>query len=56
MLCRQVTQIQNRIFEVKGEKVMLDFDLAKLYNVETRVFNQAIKRNLDSFSETSCFG
>jgi hypothetical protein len=37
--------IQNRIYEVNGTKVMLDFDLATLYEVETRVLNQAIKRN-----------
>lgn len=41
--------IQQKIFEIRGEKVMLDFDLAKLYGVETRIFNQAIKRNKDSF-------
>ena len=41
--------IQNKIYEVNGIKIMLDFDLAELYEVETRVLNQAIKRNLDSF-------
>lgn len=41
--------IQNRIYEVNGIKIMLDFDLAALYEVETRVLNQAIKRNIDSF-------
>lgn len=34
--------IQQRIFEIRGQKVMLDFDLAELYEVETRVLNQAI--------------
>ena len=34
---------------MRGEKVMLDFDLAALYDVETRVFNQAIKPNIESF-------
>jgi phage regulator Rha-like protein len=43
--------IQNRIYEVNGTKVMLDFDLATLYEVETRVLNQAIKRNKDSFPD-----
>lgn len=33
----QLHEIQNRIFEIRGQKVMLDFDLAKLYEVETRV-------------------
>ena len=45
----QLQLIQNRIYEVRGEKVMLDFDLAELYEVETRVFNQAVKRNIESF-------
>lgn len=51
----ELTQIQNRIHEIRGEKVMLDFDLALLYEVETRVFNQAIKRNLESFPEDFMF-
>jgi len=41
--------IQNKIYEIRGHKVMLDFDLAEVYDVETRVLNQAIKRNSDSF-------
>lgn len=41
--------IQNRIYTIREERVMLDFDLAALYEVETRVLNQAIKRNIDSF-------
>ncbi len=41
--------IQNKIYEIRGQKVMLDFDLAELYEVETRVLNQAVKRNLDVF-------
>ncbi|MEJ7822915.1 MAG: ORF6N domain-containing protein [Chitinophagaceae bacterium] len=47
--------MQNRIYEVRGEKVMLDFDLAELYDVETRVFNQAVKRNIDSFPKDFMF-
>ena len=38
--------VQNLIHEIRGKKVMLDFDLARLYHVETRVLNQAVKRNL----------
>ena len=38
--------IQNKIYQVRGVRVMLDFDLAELYQVETRVLNQAVKRNL----------
>lgn len=37
--------IQQKIFEIRGEKVMLDFDLAILFDVETKVLNQAVKRN-----------
>lgn len=47
--------IQNKIYEVNGIKIMLDFDLAELYQVETRVLNQAIKRNIDSFPEDFMF-
>lgn len=45
----ELVTIQNKIFEVRGQKVMLDFDLAELYEVETRVFNQAVKRNIERF-------
>ena len=51
----QLQLIQNRIYEIRGEKVMLDFDLAQLYEVETRVFNQAIKRNAESFPKDFMF-
>lgn len=47
----QLQIIQQKIFEIRGQKVMLDFDLAALYEVETKVFNQAVKRNLRSFPE-----
>ena len=41
--------IQSKIYEIRGQKVMLDFDLAGLYQVETRVLNQAVKRNSKRF-------
>lgn len=47
--------IQNKIYEVNGIKIMFDFDLAELYEVETRVLNQAIKRNIESFPEDFMF-
>ncbi|MBY0433473.1 MAG: ORF6N domain-containing protein [Cyclobacteriaceae bacterium] len=47
----QVQNIQKRIYELDGQRVMLDFDLALLYEVETRVLNQAVKRNIDLFPE-----
>lgn len=47
--------IHNKIHEVRGQKVMLDFDLALLYEVETRVLNQSIKRNVEKFPEDFMF-
>ena len=41
--------IQNKIFEVRGCRVMLDFHLAELYQVETRALKQAVKRNIERF-------
>ena len=45
----EIVLIQNLIYEIRGQKVMLDFDLAKLYQVETKVLNQAVKRNIKRF-------
>ena len=45
----EIVIIQNLIYEIRGRKVMLDSDLARLYQVETRVLNQAVKRNLKRF-------
>jgi hypothetical protein len=50
-----IKSIQNNIYDVRGEKIMLDFDLAILYEVETRVMNQAVKRNSDKFPEDFMF-
>lgn len=50
-----IKSIQNRIYEVRGERVMLDFDLAALYEVETRVLNQAVKRNIGRFPKDFMF-
>lgn len=47
--------IKNKIFEIRGFKVMLDFDLALLYNVETRVLKQAVRRNNNRFPEDFMF-
>ena len=41
--------IQNKIHEIRGHKIMLDFDLALLYEVETKALNQAVKRNITRF-------
>ncbi|HBB67216.1 MAG: DNA-binding protein [Elusimicrobia bacterium GWA2_56_46] len=43
--------IESKILLIRGHKVMLDRDLARLYDVETRVLNQAVKRNIDHFSD-----
>lgn len=47
--------IQNKIFEVRGHKVMLDFDLAELYEVSTKALNQAVKRNIQRFPSDFMF-
>ena len=47
--------IQNKIYEIRGQRVMLDFDLAELYGVETKVLNQAVKRNIERFPEDFMF-
>ena len=52
---KQLEQIRSRIYEVRGVRVMLDFDLAALYQVETRVLKQAVRRNLERFPEDFMF-
>lgn len=47
--------IQNSIYEIRGERVMLDKDLAELYEVETRTLNQAVKRNIKRFPKDFMF-
>jgi hypothetical protein len=47
--------IQQKIFEIRREKMMLDFDLAFLYGVETKAINQSVKRNIDRFPATLYF-
>lgn len=50
-----VDQIQNMIYEIRGHRVMIDSDLAKLYGVEVKVLNQSVKRNLRRFPEDFMF-
>ena len=45
----ELVLVQDLIHEIRGKKVMLDFDLARLYQVETKVLNQAVKRNIKRF-------
>ena len=51
-----VYSIESRILLIRGHKVLLDADLAELYGVPTKVFNQAVKRNRLRFPEDSCSG
>jgi hypothetical protein len=51
----EIEVIQNKIFEIRGCKVMLDFDLALLYNVKTKVFKQSVRRNINRFPEDFMF-
>jgi len=45
----ELEPIQNKIYEIRGCRVMLDFDLARIYQVETRRLNEAVKRNIKRF-------
>jgi phage regulator Rha-like protein len=50
-----IQSIQNRIYELRGERVMLDRDLAALYEVETKALNRAVKRNIERFPKDFMF-
>lgn len=50
-----LTIIQDKIYEIRGQKVMLDFDLAGMYQVETKALKQAVKRNNDRFPSDFMF-
>ena len=51
----EIIQIQNKIYEIRGQRVMIDRDLAEIYGVETRVLNQAVKRNMERFPDDFMF-
>jgi hypothetical protein len=51
----ELESIKHSILEIRGKKVMLDFDLATIYEVETRVLKQAVRRNLDRIPEDFMF-
>ena len=51
----QLQLIQSKIYEIRGQQVMFDFDLAALYQVETRILNQSVKRNIKRFPEDFMF-
>lgn len=50
-----IERIENKILLLRGQKVMLDFDLAKLYKVKPKILNQAVKRNIERFPEDFMF-
>ena len=54
-IMNELQLIQSKIYEIRGQKVMLDFDLAEMYEVETRVLNQAVKRNIRRFPDDFMF-
>ncbi|MDD4929914.1 MAG: ORF6N domain-containing protein [Gallionella sp.] len=54
-LIASVAQIESKIFLIRGQKVMLDTDLAELYGVQTKVLNQAVKRNIERFPSDFTF-
>ena len=51
----QLQKIENKIYEVRGRKVMLDFDLAELYEVENKRLKEAVRRNIDRFPDDFMF-
>ena len=61
-LCRKliimdlsISVIQSKIYEVRGIKVMLDFDLAGMYGTETKVLKQSVRRNIERFPNDFMF-
>lgn len=50
----QLQLIQSKIYEIRGQKVMLDFDLAEMYGTETKYLKRSLKRNIERF-EGECF-
>ena len=50
-----IIEIQNRIYQIRGRRVMLDFDLAELYQVETKALKQTVRRNSETFPEDFMF-
>lgn len=51
----QLQAIQKKIYLIRGEKVMLDYDLAELYHVETKALKQSVRRNINRFPEDFMF-
>ena len=51
----EIAVIKNKIYEIRGQKVMIDRDLAEMYGVQTKALNQAVKRNIERFPEDFMF-
>jgi len=51
----EIDDIKQRIYTIRGKKVILDSDIAVLYEVETKKLNQAVKRNIERFPQEFCF-
>ncbi len=51
----ELTVIENKIYEIRNQRVMLDFDLAEMYGIETKNLNRAVKRNIERFPEDFMF-
>ena len=51
----ELTIIENKIYEIRGQRVMLDFDLAEMYGIETKNLNKAVKRNIERFPSDFMF-
>ena len=54
-MANELASILNMIYEIRGYNVMLDSDLARLYEIETKALNRAVKRNLDRFPDFFMF-
>lgn len=51
----ELQTIQNKIYEIRGRRVMLDFDLAQMYQVETKRLKEQVKRNIERFPDDFMF-
>ena len=51
----EIQVIQNKIYEIRGKRVMLDFDLAQMYQIQTKALKQAVKRNVERFPNDFMF-
>ena len=54
-MANEIAVIQNKILVIRNQQVMIDRDIAELYGVETKVLNQAVKRNIERFPQTFMF-